>query len=632
MNAVELEKYIKECIEAYYKGTPLISDLEYDSLIEDLEKLNPNSSLLNVMELNGNDWNFPKEKLPYKLYSMKKIKTLKEIKNWIQFISKKITGLDSGLSDFKVCITGKYDGQKILGYKGNYYTRGEDGIEAFNVSSRIRKCKLQRIYYDQEGELICSKQNFEKYFKEKYTSPRNLVPSIFSNEIAIDNLDKFDWICYSLYNSYLDKSHQIEICNETNTYKVPYIIKNVSELTEEMLFDLFQEFSKDYILDGLVIDVEEYRYRNLLGFTTKYLDCCRAYKANNLNQDVKESEILDIIYQESRYGKMAPVAIISPVTIHNGEVTNISLYNAKFIKDNNIFVGQKVLVERRGAINPKIYDTLTTNIEKVDLPKCCPYCGEDLHWDDNFVDLYCENENCKEKITQKIYFFLKTIGVKDFGLKSIRNIVLNTTLSSIEDFLDKDKFNFKIEGIGELTIKQYFKELDKLKENGIKLEVLQEASGCFEGIGKNTLKILNSIPIDMEYYYQDSYYNNIFNNLLSLKDIGKITVESYLYGLPSFYKFLFKIKDKINIIKESKSSNNNLDFSEYKVVFTGFRDNSLKEFIENNGGKVLSSISSNCKYLIQKNKDSNTSKTQEAKKLGIVILGLEEFKKLLNYK
>ena len=57
---------------------------------------------------------------------------------------------------------------------------------------------------------------------------------------------------------------------------------------------------------------------------------------------------------------------------------------------------------------------------------------------------------------------------------------------------------------------------------------MQEASGCFEGIGKNTLKILNSIPIDMEYYYQDSYYNNIFNNLLSLKDIGKTTVESYL--------------------------------------------------------------------------------------------------------
>ena len=631
MNVIELENYIKKCIKAYYSGNPIVSDSEYDSLIEELQITNPNSLLLNVMELNGSDWNFPKEELPYKLYSIKKIKEIKEIKNWIKFISKKITGLDSGLSDFKVCITGKYDGQKILGYKGNYYTRGEDGIEAFNVSSRIRKCKLQKIYHDQEGELICSRQNFEKYFKNLYTSPRNLVPSVFSNETPIDNLDKFDWICYSLYNSYLDKSHQIEICNETNTYKVPYVIKNVSELTEEMLFDLFQEFSKDYILDGLVIDVEEYRYRNLLGFTTKYLDCCRAYKADNLNQDIKQSKIIDITYQLSRYGKIAPVANIEPVSIHNGEVTNVSLYNIKYIKDNNIYIGQEILVERRGAINPKIYDFLTKD-KLADIPECCPYCGTPLVWNETNVDLFCPNKECKEKISQQIYFFFKTLGVKDFGLKSIRNLILNGNFSSLKDFFDREKlYSTNIEGIGTKTIDIFCKELDKLKNEGVKLEVLQEASGCFEGIAKSTFKILNTSKVDMQYYYIDSYYNEKIKEINSLEGIGEITTREYLAGLPNFYEFISEFKDKILIIEENKKEQI-LNLENYKVVFTGFRDNSLKEFIENNGGKVLSSISSNCTHLIQKNKDSNTSKTQEAKKLGIIILGLEEFKKLLNYK
>lgn len=630
VNAKELENYIKKCIIFYYKGEPLINDSEYDDLIEKLEQLNPNSPILNKMEINTDDWNFPKEVLPYKLFSIKKIKSIKDIKNWIQFISKKISGSTNGLVDFKVCITGKYDGQKILGYRNNYYTRGEEGIEAFNVSSRINKCKLQSISYNQEGELICSRKNFEKYFQDIYTSPRNLVPSIFSNETPIENLDKFDWLCYSIYNSNLDKSKQIEICNQTNTYKIPYVIRNISELTEDMLFDYFQEFSKDYICDGLVIDVEEAIYRNQLGYTAKYLDCCRAYKADNLNQDIQQSEILNIVYQESRYGKMAPVATISPVTIHNGEVTNVSLYNAKFILENKIFIGQKVLVERRGAINPKIYDTLTHDDIKVTLPKICPYCGNILKWDDNKVDLYCENEFCKEKITQKIYFFLKTIGVKDFGLKSVRNIIFNTNLSSIEDFLNQDKIqNINVEGIGQITKNQYFDKLDKIKEEGIKLEVLQEASGCFEGIGKNTFKILNTVSVDMEYYYKDSYYNSILDRLVKLKDIGEITAESYLYGLPLFYNFLDKIKKYIKISDNKKEQS--IDLSNFSVVFTGFRNDELKNYIEQNGGKVLSTISSNCNYLVQKDENSSSSKTKKAKELGIKVLSLEKFKELLNY-
>lgn len=625
----ELEQYVKKCIESYYKGEPIINDYEYDKLIEQLEEVYPESDMLEKMEIQS-DWNFPKETLPYKLYSIKKIKTLKDIQNWRIFISN-LLGFKN--LDFEVCITGKFDGQKILGLQVrnsyNFYTRGEDGIEAFNVSSRIKKCKLQNPLYSQEGELICSRENFQKYFKERYSSPRNLVPSVFSNENPIENLDKFDWICYSLYNSDLDKSEQIRICNQSNTYPVSYYICKISELTEDLLNSLFEKYSKDYILDGLVVDIEKAEYRNKLGATSKYLDCCRAYKSDSLNKDIKKSRIENITYQVSRYGKIAPVANITPVIINDGEVTNISLYNAKYILDNEIFVGQEILVERRGAINPKIYDILTKNKEKVNLPKYCPYCDSNLVWDDNHVDLFCENKNCKEIITQRIYFFLKTIGIKDFGLKSIRNIVYNTNLNTIEDFLNKDKFNFKIEGIGIKTIKQYFEKIDALKEKGIKIEVLQEASGCFEGISKDTFKILNSVNIDLEYYYKDSYYDTRLQDLKNLDGIGDKTAEAYMYGILLFFNFLEKIKKYINIEQKQQDSKN-LNLSSYKVVFTGFRDENLKNYLEDNGGKVLSSMSSNCTHLIQKDKNSTSSKTEKAKSLGIEILSLEEFKKRLN--
>ena len=212
----------------------------------------------------------------------------------------------------------------------------------------------------------------------------------------------------------------------------------------------------------------------------------------------------------------------------------------------------------------------------------------------------------------------------------MRNIIFNTNLSSIEDFLNQDKIqNINVEGIGQITKNQYFDKLDKIKEEGIKLEVLQEASGCFEGIGKNTFKILNTVSVDMEYYYKDSYYNSILDRLVKLKDIGEITAESYLYGLPLFYNFLDKIKKYIKISDNKKEQS--IDLSNFSVVFTGFRNDELKNYIEQNGGKVLSSISSNCNYLVQKNENSSSSKTKKAKELGIKVLSLEKFKELLNY-
>ena len=156
---------------------------------------------------------------------------------------------------------------------------------------------------------------------------------------------------------------------------------------------------------------------------------------------------------------------------------------------------------------------------------------------------------------------------------------------------------------------------------------MQEASGIFDGIAQQSFKILNKINIDLQFYFQDSYFNKIKKDLLNLDNIGIITVEEYLYKLPKFWNFYFEnLENLISIKKETiLVSSENLSLKNMNFVFSGFRDENLKNNVESKGGKVLSSISSSCSALIVKDKNKSTSKIENAKKLNIPVWSLEEF-------
>ena len=199
----------------------------------------------------------------------------------------------------------------------------------------------------------------------------------------------------------LDKEEQLLHCNSLNTVKVPYLKILYKDLTEDLIIKFYFDNLSDFEYDGVVIDINQEILRCELGETQKYLDCCRAYKGDALFDDFKDSVIEGISWQMSRYGKLAPVAKISPVMINEGLVSNVSLYNAANIDDEKIHVGQKVRVTRRGKINPKIVGFLSSG--EAELPNVCPFCGHRLEWNESEIDLVCINENCVEKLAQKNY-------------------------------------------------------------------------------------------------------------------------------------------------------------------------------------------------------------------------------------
>lgn len=637
---------IKEASEAYYTtGKSDLSDKEFDNLVEELEQINPNAEILNKREIHNDDWNYQLESLPYKLYSIKKVKTWKEIQNWIDFICKKIGISNNDKGRINIILTPKYDGIKILHNDNKFFTRYETGEQGYNVTKRIKSSILGKENLGVEGELIISKSNFKKYCFG-YNSSRNFIPAIFSSKEKLSIQDKVEYIRYSVYGeeeSQMSKEEQLNYCNKFNNIKVPYLKIAYKDLTEDKIIKFYFDNVSDYEYDGVVIDIDSELIRRELGETQKYLDCCRAYKGDALFDDIKESKIEDVIWQMSRYGKLTPVAKITPVIINEGVVSNVSLYNAAYVFDTNVFIGQTIKVTRKGKINPKIIDfepignINTSSYHNANIvPIICPFCGGALEWSENdkgeMVDLVCNNDNCLEKKIQQIYFFLKTIGIKEFGLKTIKNILLFDNNLSIIDFIDENKFSklpiIGLQGIGIKTKDLFLSQLNNIKKEGLTLEVLQEASGLFQGMSQSTLKILNTLNIDMEFYFNDRYYNEIYQKGLSLEGIGELTLKDYLNGLYKFYKEGFWDSIKNIFIIKKKNKQGNL-FLNKNICFTGFRNKDWEDIIVNNGGKILSSVTSNCNLLVVKDINSVSSKMQKAKQMGIKILSIEEFDKLI---
>lgn len=639
-----IEQITKASNDYYTTGTSSLSDREFDALVKELESINPNAEILKKREIHNNDdWNYQLENLPNKLYSIKKVKTWKDIQNWIDYVCRKIGISENDKGLIELILTPKYDGIKLLNNNNNYYTRYETGEQGYNVTNRIKDSiskHTQVTHCGFEGELIISKSNFKKYCNN-YSSSRNLIPAIFSSKERLPIQNFVEYIRYSIYGeneSQMDKEDQLILCNNINTIKVPYLKVAYKDLTEEKIIDFYFSHLSDFEYDGVVIDINQSIIRNELGETQKYLDCCRAYKGDALFDDIKESKIEKINWQMSRYGKLTPVAQILPVTINEGIVTNISLYNAAYIRDNNVFVGQRVKVTRKGKINPKIIGFIDKGrVKDVTLPAFCPFCGEPLEWSENDknekVDLICKNDFCKEKLIQRIYFFFKTIGVKDFGIESVRAFI--DYGFSYNDFFNEDRiYEAKIEGIGFKTKSAFINELNRVKKD-IEMEKIQEASGLFQGISQATLRVLNTLNVDMEFYFNDKYFNEIYKKGLRLNGVGEMTLNDYLNGLYDFYikgffekniKPYFIIKSGEEVIKKG---DNEGKFVGKNICFTGFRNESWNKMIENEGGKVLSNVTSACNMLVVKNINSASSKMQKARQMNIEIMSIEDFQNLI---
>ena len=631
LSVKELETLIKKANEAYFGEEELImTDAVYDMYIDFLRLKSKNNKLLKQVGSKVKDPKM-KVKLDYKLYSMDKKKEQKLIEKWLgeydpeYVVTDKLDGI-SGL------IVYKNDGSVIFNTRGTA-THGLNITKLLKYLPNIpdydkvsKYCKKNKIKGEQNliafrGEILISKKNFEKNWKDKKANTRNTVGGLVNSKYVDPNLAvDASFVVYELVDPNFDIIKQLKVIKEIGFEKVYH--KKFKKLDYNILSNYLKKrrIESVYDIDGVIVTNNKKHKRDNTG-NPKY---AFAFKVVLDDQKAK-SKIVDIEWHTSKDGYISPIVIIEPVSIGGVTISRVTAFNAKYVVDNKLGVGAEIEVIRSGDVIPKI-EKVIKKAKKVVLPE------GNWHWNETKINIISDDNNSREIVTRQIYYFFDKLDVKGLGMKNVEKLYdagLNTILKILnakyEDILKLDGFKEKSATKLHVAIQKSLKEVN--------LETIMGASNKFgRGVGvrksKTVLDVYPNILKDYKKWSNEEFIEKIkgisgWDSKTSTEFVDKFDDFAKFYK--SIEKFV-KLKKKLKTVKNGKMSGKN-------IVMTGFRDKELTQKIVSNGGKVVNSISKNTDYLIVKDEESKNSKSSKivkAEKLKVSIITKEDFEKLLD--
>lgn len=603
----ELVNKIKQANDAYRIGKPIISDSQFDILVEELTELDPHNPILSQVGHSIKD-ETRKRKLPIEMASMNKVKTIDEISDW-----SRLKGIDTNQT---VVITPKYDGLSLCVNEltGEAWTRG-DG--EFGQKSD-EHYKLIGNHLDNPGEfeftygeVMMPKKVFVDKYSVDYANPRNLVAGLLNSKEVTEPLKDTVYIKYGAVESegqYETKSDLLKSLNDGQEIKVPFKVISIKDLTHEILFDLFKSWSKEFEIDGLIIEVDSLKIQNQLGRESSSNNPCwaRAYKSPDFEQ-VAETIITGISWNISKQGFLKPTLHVQPVKLDGVTISNVTGNNARFVKDLGLGVGAKVLIKRSGMVIPIIYDV----VEKVDfqMPNV-----SNIDWNENGVELMTLDETDEQRFKQTVSFFeiLEVDNVGEGVVKQLWDAGYDSVKAILE--LTPDKLS-KLEGFGKRKAMIVYNSIQsKIKD--VQLSKLQHATGFFKGLGSKKLALLEQFES-----------KPTIDQVVSIEGFAQISAESYLESYDKFFNFVKDLPVTITKKVEDVKVSNDLDGMSF--VFTGVRRADLEAVIESRGGKIGSGVSKNTTHLVMKAVGSGSSKEKKAMDLGVKIMTVTDLENLL---
>ena len=620
---------LNEWTTLYEQGHPAISDEEWDHWYFELQKWEQathyyptHSPTQNIYHAVVN--NLPKVIHNHPMLSLDKTKNIVEVDNFVHNHTVLIMTKCDGLT----CSLRYLDGKLV-----SAETRGDGRIgEDITHNALVIPSIPNKINYKDElivdGEIVCLESDFKK-FANDYKNPRNFAAGsirlLDSNECAKRNLTFFVWDVIKGFDSYHWLSGKLEACAHLGFQVVPWI--QHSTFDEFLLQDII-EMSEDIPYDGIVVKYDDVIYGKSLGATSHHFNNAIAYK---LYDETYPTTLRDIEWTMGRTGVLTPVAIFKPVDIDGSTVERANLHNISIMKETlgEPFVGENLLIYKANQIIPQIYSAEKDNKAQdyFHIPGVCPICGKKTIRRKNLdtEELYCSNPNCEGKFINKLEHFCGKSGLDIRGLSkaTLGKLIDEFWISKIEDIFNLEQYRslwIKMPGFGPTSVNNILTAIENSKTTT--LEKFICAIGIPQ-IGRSASKQL------AEFFKTYKAFREAIDNsfdFTKLPDIGDITA---LKILKFNYEEADKIYEYLNIPEVEEKEQKNI-LNNKKFVITGslnhFKNRTeLKNIIENNGGKVSSTVSNNTDYLINNNVNSTSSKNTTAKKLGIPIITEQEF-------
>lgn len=611
-----LEEKLKYYADNYYNGNELISDEEYDSLVSQLKKENPNSDFFK--DIIGDDLKgiTKKVKLPITMGTLAKYHTEKEFAEWFNArkgVELMIQTKMDGNSQCLIYKEGKLV-QVISRGNGEY---GEDTTEnVLKVQGVIKE--IPNFTGQIRGEILCKNSVFEKYFKGE-KNPRNTAAGRIKQKDGKD-CEKLNFVAYEVF----EEAGYPEI-DATELKKIEFLKNagfetpmwwcgaNLEDIFEfrNMLPDYIKEM--DYGMDGLVI-----KYMN-----TDKEDLKRHIPTTQVafkpDAQLKFTKINKIIWQLAG-SIFAPVAIVNPVEIDGATVERASLSNINIMNKLGVYEGADITIKRSGMVIPQINSVLEPKQNAFEIPTVCPVCGGEVKVNESGFPV-CINTLCPRKVAHRFAKIFDILGVKGAGEAFISNMEeVGITVSDFFEMIarkDKETLNRFAGGInGEKILKQMITALSKPISVAKFL-----ATFDYKGFDEKKLKLINGSL--------EEIYNITYSDLIRIDGFADKTAKLFLSFIKTYKEEMEDLKHYF-IFEDSKVSDGKLNGLSF--CFTGAACKPRKELqmlVEENGGVVKSGVAKGLSYLVSDDKDSTSSKMVKAKSLGITLISSEEFLKMI---
>ena len=637
----ELSAMLQAASKAYYQeDKEIMSNLEYDSLYEQLERLEKESGIV----LAGSPTmkvgyeaveELPKEQHERPMLSLGKTKEREELAAFLKdkegLLSWKLDGLTIVL---------QYEEGKLA--KAVTRGNGEIGEVVTNNARVFQNIPLQISYHGKltlRGEAVITYSDFEKINEEigdadaKYKNPRNLCSGSvrqLNNEITASRNVRF-------YAFALVHADDVDFQNKRENQllflkKQGFDIVGYKRVTESNVIDTVAWFEKeiqtyDIPSDGLVLTLDDLEYSRELGTTAKFPRDSIAFKWAD---EQAETTLKEVEWSASRTGLINPVAIFEPVELEGTTVSRASVHNVSIVRSLKLGIGDRLTVYKANMIIPQIAENLTKS-GGVEPPSICPVCGGETKIEKaNDVEvLYCTNPDCDAKRIKAFTLFASRDALNIDGLSE----------ATLEKFISRgfihhyvDMFHLKehheeiveMEGFGE-------KSYQKLVENTKKARNTTLPRLLY-GLGIANIGLANAKMICREFADDLQEMMKADTERLAMIDgVGAVIAAAFCdyFKQPKNKEELALLLPELSIAREQITPEN-LTLQGKVFVITGslkhFENRSaLKEEIERRGGKVTGSVTSKTDVLINNDTASTSAKNKKAKELDVPILSEDAF-------
>jgi len=621
-------KKLDEYENAYYNSEPLIDDAGYDAFKDKVFRNLPpdHPRLSKIGHSVCSSWS--KKKHIIAMGSQNKVSSEDEIREWV-----KKTLAELGFKKLEWVLQHKIDGFSLEicysdGKLESGLTRG-DGYIGENIYENVllfRQVPLITPIKNDiiiRGEGVLPKRDYvlvqeqrKKMGEKPYKNARNAASGIsrrfdgsYSKYIRV--------IAYDINAKVKKETEKIEILQKLGFTTVEtFICHSIEEIIAiyKSIRDK-QRTKYDYEIDGLVLKINDIDLQEKLGTKRNRPEGQIALK---FESEKSVTTVLDILLQIGRTGKITPVAKLEDVELMGSTIKKASVHNFAYMEEMCIGVGAEVTIEKKGDIIPQVTEVIMEG-DPFPKPEVCPSCGGPV--EDDGVNIWCRNKICKERDINRIVYWIQTLDMKGFSERFVSRLWDLGKIRSVSDLykLTADDF-IAVEGIGEKTVKTFFKTIEETKE--LYLEKFITALGI-----PTCSKTTSGILVE-KYESWEKIACVVPSDLEKIAGFAETSAHSVCNGISEIKPMADDLLQVIKIKEKKKGILTGMSF----CVTGSLSSMGRKEFqktVVDLGGISKDSVSDGLTYLVTNDKNSGTSKNRKAQKLGVKLINEDEFIKII---